>query len=140
MKKNGQNQRTGKIILIALIAFFAGSLIQAQEAKEKVFEEVAVMPKFKDGDVNTFRNWVMQNVKFPEAAKKDGVTGKVLAEFIVEKDGSVKNVKIKKGVPKYFDDEVIRVIKSSPKWAPGKNKAGDIVRVSFAINVNFALK
>lgn len=140
MKKNGQNQRTGKILLIALLSLLAGSLVQAQEAEEKVFEEVAVMPKFKDGDVNTFRNWVMTNVTYPEAAKKDGVKGRVIAEFIVEKDGSVSNVKIKKGVPEYFDDEVIRVIKSSPEWAPGKNKEGDIVRVSFAITVNFALK
>ncbi|MEE4114621.1 MAG: energy transducer TonB [Marinilabiliaceae bacterium] len=140
MKKNGQNQRTGKILLVALLSLLAGSLVQAQEAEEKVFEEVAVMPIFRDGDVNTFRNWVMQNVKFPEAARKDKVIGRVRAGFIVEKDGSVKKVKIIKGVPEYFDDEVIRVIKSSPKWTPGKNKEGETVRVSFEITVNFELK
>lgn len=143
MKTNRKIKGAGQLLLatltLVIITSFSSDLY-AQEKKDQVFEEVAVMPKFNDGDVKTFRAWVMQNVKFPEAAKKDGVQGKVSAEFIVEKDGSVKEVKIKRGVPEYFDDEVIRVIKSSPKWIPGKNKDGKIVRVSFTILVNFALK
>ena len=142
MKKNGQKAAGFLLPLFftVVLAGFSTSTIRAQEKEDKVFEEVAVMPEFQDGDVNAFRNWVMTNVTYPEAARETGVSGKVFAGFIVEKDGTVRKVKIKKGVPEYFDEEVIRVIKSSPKWTPGKNENGEIVRVSFVITVNFALK
>lgn len=142
MKKNKIKKGAGTLLLMGMIClvFSANTLVvSAQEKEDKVYEEVAVMPEFKDGNLQTFRTWVMQNIKYPENAQKNGIQGTVYAEFIIEKDGSVKMVKITRAVDPSLDKEVIRVIKSSPEWKPGKNADGKIVRVKFALPVIFAL-
>ncbi len=141
MKKNEMKKGVGTIMLLGLIcAIFTGNTINvsAQEKQDDIFVKVDEMPKFKDGDFNTFRTWVMQNVKYPEIAKKEKIEGKVYAEYIVEKDGTVSNVKVIKSDNSKLNEEVLKVVKSSPVWTAGKQN-GKLVRVKFVVQVNFAL-
>lgn len=118
MKTNGHIKNCFRFTTTAialLLTFALGGTITAQEKEDKVYDEVAVMPGFQKGDLDNFRQWVAKNIKYPDAAKKEGICGTVHAEFIVEKDGSVKIVKITDGVADSLDKEVVRVIKTSPK-------------------------
>ena len=126
---------------ILMLAVLAGTTItaSAQEKKEKkVFEKVEVMPKFKDQDYKQFNHWVMKNVKYPEDALKEGITGKVFVSFIINTDGDVESVKIKKSVNESLDNEVVRVVKSSPQWTPGYD-GGKAVNVAMVVPVEFKL-
>ena len=102
------------------------------------FIEVEVMPQFRGGDINKFREWVQKKTKYPEAATINGIHGKVYITFIVENDGTVSNVKVAKGVDPLIDDEAVKSVKSSPKWTPGKQR-GVPVRVAYVIMLNFEL-
>ena len=118
-----------------------GTSIQSfsQDKKEtQVFVVVEEMPKFEGKDIKHFNKWVMSSVKYPKEALNNGISGKVFASFVVSADGTVRDVKIKKGVDKLLDDEVVRVIKSSPKWTPGKQRSKGVA-VAITIPVEFKL-
>lgn len=83
--------------------------------------------------------WVYQYLKYPEVAVRNGVQGRVVVEFIVEKDGKVTDVRVVKGVSEELDAEAVKVISASPKWKPGKVK-GEKVRTSISIPVEFKLE
>lgn len=104
-----------------------------------VFVVVEQMPTFMGGDVNYFRKWVMENVKYPEIAVANGIQGKVFVAYVVNEDGSVSDIEILRVVDPVLDNEAIRVVSSSPLWKPGK-QGGKIVRVRFSITVNFQLQ
>jgi protein TonB len=115
------------------------SQVSAQEkSKKEVFEKVEVMPKFQGKDVKHFKQWVTSQIKYPKKALKEGISGKVYANFVIASDGKVVDVEIKKGVHELLDKEVLRVVKSSPKWTPGMNK-GKAVDVAIVIPVEFKL-
>ncbi len=97
-----------------------------------------VPPKFKGGNLDTFREWLQKRVIYPYEAQEKGIEGKVYLTFIVERDGSVTNVNVVKGVHKLLDEEAKRAIESSPPWSPGLQK-GRPVRVRFSIYLNFSL-
>ena len=78
----------------------------------------------------------MTNLKYPEDAKKNGVGGKVYMSFVVEKDGSLTDIKVIKGVSPELDAEAVRLIKESPKWQPG-SAAGTPCRVRYIFPINF---
>ena len=101
-------------------------------------EQPDTMPKFQDGDLSKFAQWVHSQVKYPEEAYAKGISGRVVAEFIIEKDGSVTFSKILKSPHEILSKEVERVIKLSPKWEPSIQK-GEKVRAKFAIPVAFAI-
>jgi protein TonB len=103
-----------------------------------LYTAVDEMPKFKGGDINKFREWVQKKTKYPDLATINGIQGKVYVTFIVEKDGSVTNGKIVKGVDPLINDEALKAVMSSPKWSPGKLR-GESVRVSYIIMLNFQL-
>jgi protein TonB len=103
-----------------------------------LFSVVEEMPKFKGGDINRFREWVQKKTKYPDIATINGIQGKVYVTFIVEKDGSVTNVKVIKGVDPLINDEALKAVASSPKWSPGRQR-GVAVRVSYLIMLNFQL-
>lgn len=105
---------------------------------DDVFMIVEQMPTFQGGDVQKFSEWVAKNVQYPAIAKENGIMGKVYLGFVVEKDGTVSNVKILRSIDKSLDDEAIRVVKSSPPWVPGYQR-GEPMRVRFSITVNFDL-
>ena len=115
-----------------------------QEEEEVVEEEVpfAIVeqkPTFQGGDANTFTKWVFSKIVYPEIAKENGVQGRVTLQFTIETDGSVKNVKVLRGVDSSLDKEAVRVVSSSPKWKPGmqRNKP---VRVKYTFPVVFQLR
>jgi TonB family protein len=93
------------------------------------------MPEF-NGDL---QKYLAKNINYPTSARELGLSGKVIASFVVEKDGSVSNVEILRAAGKDFDAEAIRVIKSMPNWKPGKQN-GKPVRIRFTLPITFALK
>ena len=103
-----------------------------------IYATVDVMPTFKGGDINKFREWVQKKTKYPEEATINGIQGKVYITFIVEPDGTVSTVKVAKGVDPLIDNEAMKAVKSSPKWSPGKLR-GMTVRVSYIIMLDFQL-
>lgn len=102
--------------------------------------EVDTPPRFFRGDVGTFlTEWVYTYLKYPDVPLSQGVSGTITVEFIVEKDGSVTNVRAVRGNDQYLEDEAVRVIAASPKWKPGVFE-GEKVRVKYSIPVEFRLK
>jgi len=113
-------------------------IIIEQEVDDKIVDFVQDMPQFI-GEDGTFENYIKKNVKYPDYAKLLGVTGVVLLEFVVEKDGSVSNVKVLQSVYPDLDAEAIRVVSSSPTWKPGKQsfipvRVKQIVPIRFVLN------
>jgi len=110
-----------------------------EEAPEEVFLVVEEMPSFGTGDANGFRTWVSSNMKYPDVAAENGIQGRVYVQFVVEADGRLTNVKVLRGVDPALDKEAVRVIESSPKWNPGKQR-GKAVRVSYTFPITFVLQ
>jgi protein TonB len=108
-----------------------------EEDDEEVFMVVENMPEFPGGDLGLMK-YIQKNVKYPPIAKEYNITGKVYISFVVDKSGSVTNVKVVRGVDKNLDAEAVRVIKSLPKYKPGKQR-GRPVRVQFTVPINFTL-
>lgn len=96
-------------------------------------------PKFNGGDQNEFTKWVFSQIVYPEIAKENGVSGRVTLQFTVETDGSVTRVQVVRGVDSSLDKEAVRVVSSSPKWTPGKQRDKP-VRVRYTFPVIFQLR
>ena len=105
---------------------------------EQIFVAVEQPAEFKGG-MGALMKWLGNNIRYPEAAQQNGVQGRVVVKFVVEKDGSVSQPTILKGVDKDLDQEAIRVVKRMPKWQPGKN-IGQPVRSYFQLPVTFKLQ
>jgi periplasmic protein TonB len=105
---------------------------------DEPFFVVEVMPSFKGGDINKFREWVQRRTNYPQAAIDNKLQGKVFLTFIVETDGSVSNVTVVKGVDPIIDIEAVKTIQSSPKWSPGLQR-GQPVRVRYSMWLNFLI-
>ena len=103
------------------------------------FQMVEEKPKFNGGDANEFSKWVNERLNYPDVAKENGVQGRVMLQFTVDTDGSVKNVKVLRGVDPSLDKEALRVVSMSPKWKPGKQR-DRAVKVSYTFPVIFQLK
>ncbi len=117
-----------------------------EEVEEEVVEEEAIpfqlveeKPSFNGGDANEFSKWVNSNLQYPEIAKENGVQGRVTLQFTVETDGRVTNVKVLRGVDPSLDKEAVKVVSSSPKWTPGKQR-DRAVRVTYTFPVIFQLR
>lgn len=109
-----------------------------QEAPKEIFTVVEENPTYPGGDEARIK-FLMENMKYPEEAKELGVQGKVFVTFVVEVDGSITDVKVLRGIGSGCDDEAVRVVKSMPKWVPGKQR-GVPVRVQFNLPINFKLQ
>ena len=103
-----------------------------------VYMIVEQMPEFPGGEAELI-HYISKNIHYPQKAKEKGIQGRVFIGFIVEKDGSISNVRNLRGVDSELDAEAIRVIQSLPKWKPGKHK-GEFVRVSYQIPIVFKLE
>lgn len=110
----------------------------AEAGNDKVFTIVEKMPEFPGGQL-ALRNFIARSIKYPVTAQEKGIQGKVFVNFVVEKDGSVGNLKIARGVSPELDKEALRVVGQLPKWTPGYQK-GEPVRVAFTMPINFALQ
>jgi len=112
-------------------------VIQEKHEELPIFTVVEVQPEFKGG-MSEFYNYLKNNIQYPQMAREMGISGTVYVEFVVEIDGSITNVKIKRGIGGGCDEEALRVIKSMPKWTPGQQQ-GKNVRVSFIVPVKFTI-
>ncbi|MBQ6768622.1 MAG: TonB family protein [Prevotella sp.] len=104
-------------------------------ADNTIYDVVELAPSFRNGDV---RVWIANNVQYPPIAVENGISGRVVVGFVVEKDGSISHVQVLRGVDPSLDKEAVRVVKSMPKWNPGMQK-GIPVRVKFNIPISFKL-
>lgn len=107
--------------------------------EEQIFVIVEDMPGFGGGDSNKFREYIQKNLKYPDIAAENGIQGRVFVSFVVEPNGEVSNVRVVRGVDPSLDREAVRVVESSPKWTPGKQR-GKPVRVSFTFPIIFVLQ
>lgn len=127
-----------KVALMMLVLLFSFTTSTAQTKKnDMVFDVVEVMPQYPGGQIAMLK-YIMENIKYPEQAMKEGIQGRVTVSFIVEKDGSISNVRPVLSVHPLLDKEAVRVVKSMPKWSPGKQN-GKPVRVRFNVPVMFKL-
>ncbi len=110
---------------------------EEEEEEETVFMIVENMPEFPGGDL-ALRKYISENVKYPEIAKENGLSGKVFVAFVINQRGEVENVKIARGVDPALDKEAIRVVQNLPKWKPGSQR-GKPVKVSYTVPINFQL-
>ncbi|MFI3259777.1 MAG: M56 family metallopeptidase [Rikenellaceae bacterium] len=106
---------------------------------EAPFLSVETMPKFQGGDLPAFRNWVMQSIRYPAEAAQKNISGRVVASFIIEKNGSIKHIEILHSPEQSFSDEVVRLLKSSPQWTPAQQR-GKTVRLKYTMPIEFALR
>ena len=104
---------------------------------EKPFDVVEQMPEFPGGQ-EALMKFLSESVKYPKEAFKDGVQGRVVVQFVVEKDGSISEVEVVKKVNEHLDAEAVRVVNAMPKWKPGKQK-GENVRVKYTLPISFRL-
>jgi protein TonB len=109
------------------------------EEEEPPFMFVEEDATFQGGDINTFRQWVQENLVYPPVAVENGISGRVTVSFVVNAQGDVTNVNIVRGVDPALDKETIRVIQSSPKWTAPR-QGGRAVKQMFNIPVIFQLK
>ena len=114
------------------------------EVEEEVIEEetpfirVEKMPSFQGGDLSTFRSWVQGKLHYPQIAQENGISGRVVLSFVIEKDGTLTNIEVLQAPDRSLSEEAVRVLETSPKWEPGmqSNKA---VRVKYTLPVDFQI-
>ena len=109
----------------------------ATSEEDTVYQIVEQMPQYTGGE-EAMMKYVAENIKYPQAAKDKNIGGRVFVSFVIEKDGSVNEVKVMRGIGGGCDEEAVRVIKGMPKWKPGIQK-GKPVRVSYMMPLNFKL-
>ena len=115
--------------------------VLVEEAPEPVAEEIFTFveeyPEFPGGEKALYE-YIKNNIRYPEVARTSGITGTVYVQFVVEKDGSISDVKVLRGIGGGCDEEAVRVVKSMPKWKPGKQR-GQPVRVYYTLPIDFKL-
>lgn len=133
------------VCLFAVFAFKNVEFNQSETCKAKsekvhgkVYEQVEQMPEYPGGEPE-MRQFLVNSVKYPAQAQQKGIQGKVFVSFVVDKKGSVKDVKIARGVDPLLDAEALRVVSSFPQWIPGKEK-GKKVAVQYTVPINFRLQ
>lgn len=135
-----------KKVFIMLLAMAAGlcAVAQSDEVKEsdtnledKIYSIVEHDPEFPGGMEGLYQ-WLATNVKYPEHAKENGIQGRVVVKFVIEKDGSVSDVRIMRSPNDELSEEAIRVVKAMPKWKAGRQN-GKKVRVQYMLPINFKL-
>ena len=104
---------------------------------DDVYEVVESMPEFSGGDAGLMA-YMRQSLKYPREAQEDGIRGTVMVSFVIEKDGSVSNVKVTRSVHELLDKEAVRMVKGMPKWKPGM-KEGKPVRTRYTVPIRFFL-
>ena len=113
-------------------------VVEEEADEQQVFVIVEDMPEFPGGDT-ALRAYIANSIKYPVIAQENGIIGKVYVQFVVDRDGSITNAVIARGVDPSLDKEALRVVNSLPKWKPGKQR-GKPVKVSFTVPINFVLQ
>ena len=114
--------------------------VEEEEPEEQtIFEVVEQMPEFPNGGMAGLMQFLSKNIKYPTIAQENGTQGRVTVQFVVNKDGSIVDAKVLRGVDPYLDKEALRVIGTMPKWKPGMQR-GKPVRVKYTVPVMFRLQ
>ena len=106
--------------------------------EQQIFQVVEEMPEFPGGMAECMK-WLGKNIKYPTISQENGVQGRVIIQFVVNKDGSIVDAQVARGVDPYLDKEALRVVGQMPKWKPGKQR-GKEVRVKYTLPVMFRLQ
>ena len=130
------NDEAGGTVLKAVEEIAAPEPPKHEEEQNKIFEVVEQQPQFPGGSVN---GWLADHIKYPVVDAENGISGRVVVQCVVERDGSVSQVRVVRGVDPSLDKEAQRVISSMPKWIPGKQN-GQAVRSRFTVPVTFRLQ
>lgn len=112
--------------------------LRTSEPEAKSFVSAEIMPSFQGGNLMKFRSWVMQRLRYPRYAQKNYIEGPVLIKFVVNREGQVSNIEALSSPHESLTEEVIRVIRMSPKWTPGE-QGGKKVNVHYIVPINFSL-
>ena len=129
---------TLSVLVLLFVANINATAQNKKAAKDKVLEKAEVMPEYPGGD-QAMMQFVAENVKYPQEAIDKEISGRVMVGFVVEKDGSISDVKVVKGIGGGCDEEAVRVVNAMPKWKPGMDK-GKPVRVSYMMPITFKLQ
>lgn len=119
------------------IAYIPPVIEEEPEDDNQIYDKVEQMPGFPGGQ-SALMSFLSRNVKYPKVCQENGIQGRVIIQFVVNKDGNISDVSVYKGVNPYLDSEAIRVVKSMPKWIPGKQK-GKYVNVRYTLPISFRL-
>ena len=111
------------------------SKIDAVITQDSIHRVAEVMPQYPGGP-NEMMRYIQENIKYPQSAKANKIEGRVYVTFVVEKDGSITNAAVIRGIDKECDAEALRVVSSMPKWTPGQHK-GEVVRTQFTIPIYY---
>lgn len=130
------SEELGKKIEIKPIAT---TIEESAPVEDEIFEIVEENPEFLDGGTAGLMQYLGRNIKYPTIAQDNGTEGRVTVQFVVNKDGSIVDVKVLRGIDPYLDKEAVRVISSMPKWKPGKQRSKP-VRCKFTVPVMFKLQ
>lgn len=130
------NSETGEVLRAKEV--LVTEPVKPKEEETKIFTVVEQMPSFPGG-TGALMQYLSRNIKYPPVAEENGIQGRVICSFVVERDGSVTDVRIEKGVDPSLDKEAIRVVSSMPKWIPGRQN-GQSVRVKYTLPVTFRLQ
>ncbi len=131
---NAEDDKTEEIVIAAPV-----EAPVEEEEEEVVFVVVESMPEFPGGQQALFK-YLSDNIKYPVIAQENGIQGRVICQFTVNKDGSIVDIEVvRSGGDPSLDKEAVRVIKTMPKWKPGKQR-GKPVRVKFTVPVSFKLQ
>lgn len=131
-----QKMRVLALVAGLLMAGVSDTIAQESTKKnQRVMEIAEKMPSFPGGEKGLME-WLKDNVKYPDAAAKDGIEGRVIVSFVVDADGSVCQPSVLKSVDPLLDNEALRVVNAMPKWTPGES-GGKPVAVRFTLPVSF---
>ena len=118
---------------------YVPAVVEEEEVEEQqIFQVVEEMPEFPGGMAECMK-FLAKNIKYPTIAQENGVQGRVIVQFVVNKDGTIVDPVVVRSVDPYLDKEALRVIKAMPKWKPGKQR-GKAVRVKYTVPVTFRLQ
>ena len=123
----------------AMTASSSGIENQVVRSDNEFFGSSGHMPSFPGGDAALMR-FLSEHVVYPEEAAKNHIEGKVIVQFIIEKDGSVGEVKVARGVDKELDAEAVRVCKLLPKFSPGRNADGEPIKIWYTLPITFKIQ
>ncbi|WP_443702603.1 TonB family protein [Prevotella sp.] len=132
------NDESGGTVLKAVEEIATPEPPKQEAEQNKVFDVVEQQPQFPGG-MGALNQWLGSNIKYPAMAAENGIEGRVIVQFVVERDGSVSGVHVVRGVDPSLDREATRVVAQMPKWIPGKQN-GSAVRVKYTVPVTFRLQ
>lgn len=113
--------------------------VPQEEPEEQEIFEVVEEPANFPGGMSACLQFLSKNIKYPTIAQENGTQGQVILQFVIERDGSITDIKVVRSVDPYLDKEALRVVKTMPKWNPGKQR-GKPVRCRFTLPVRFRLQ